>query len=110
MTTAGFRRIALGLTGAIEHAHMGHPDFRAGGRIFATVGHPDAKWGMVALTPEQQEELLREHPALTPASGAWGAKGATMVRLAAIDEESLGLVLTLAWQNATAKKPARRRK
>jgi hypothetical protein len=45
-----FRRIALALDGAVEHAHHGHPDFRAHGRIFATLGHPDSQWGMVALT------------------------------------------------------------
>src|SRR5688572_29037591 len=38
MTAAAFRRIALGMSGAVEGAHMGHPDFRTGvgGRIFAT--------------------------------------------------------------------------
>jgi hypothetical protein len=36
-----FRRIALSMTDAIESAHMGHPDFRANGRIFATLS-PDA--------------------------------------------------------------------
>ena len=59
MTASGFRRIALGMKDASEGAHMGHPDFRVGGRIFATLGYPDAKWGMVALTPEQQEEARR---------------------------------------------------
>ena len=109
MTANGFRRIALGMKDASEGAHMGHADFRVGGRIFATLGYPDAKWGMVALTPEQQEDALREHEALSPAKGAWGAKGATMVRLAAIDEEALGAALTQAWQNAVAKSPTRRK-
>lgn len=108
MTAKGFRRIALGMRDAFEGAHMGHADFRvSGGRIFATLGYPDAKWGMVALTPEQQQEALRAHEAMTPAKGAWGAQGATMVRLAAIDEEALGAALTMAWQNAVAKGPAR---
>jgi hypothetical protein len=31
-----FRRIALGMEGAVEGAHMGHPDFRVNNRIFAT--------------------------------------------------------------------------
>lgn len=107
MTAKGFRRIALGMTGALEGAHMGHADFRVGGRIFATLGYPDGKWGMVALTPEQQETALRECDALSPAKGAWGANGATMVRLAKIDEETLGAALTMAFQNAVAKGPAR---
>ena len=108
MTARGFRRIALGMTGAVEGSHMGHADFRVGGRIFATLGYPDAKWGMVSLTPEQQETALREHKAMTPAKGAWGAQGATMVRLAGIDEETLGAALTQAWQNAVAKAAAKR--
>jgi hypothetical protein len=108
MTASGFRRIALGMTDATEGAHMGHADFRVSGRIFATLGYPDAKWGMVALTPEQQEDALREHEAMSPAKGAWGAKGATLVRLAAVDEDTLGAALTQAWQNAVAKSTPKR--
>ena len=50
MTAKEFRRIALGLTDAIEGSHMGHPDFRVNGRIFATL-HPDNKFGMVKPNP-----------------------------------------------------------
>ena len=108
MTPAGFRRMALGLRDAVEQAHHGHPDFRVGGRIFATLGYPDRKWGMVSLTPEQQRTFVREHPdAFVPAKGAWGEQGSTTVRLDAVGEESLGEALTLAWQNTVAKGPAR---
>jgi hypothetical protein len=110
MTPTAFRRIALGLKEAVEHAHHGHPDFRVGGRIFATLGFPDRKWGMVALTPDQQRTSLREHPdVFTPAKGAWGEQGATLVRLGAIDEETLGEALTQAWRNAVEKGPVRKR-
>jgi hypothetical protein len=108
MTANGFRRIALGMEGASESAHMGHPDFRVNGRIFATLGYPDPKWGMVALTREQQRSSVRDHEALTPAKGAWGEQGATLVRLASIDEETLGAALTMAWQNAVNKGRAKR--
>lgn len=104
---AGFRRIALALKDAVEGAHMGHPDFRVGGRIFATL-HADLKTGMVALTPEQQREFIQEHPAaFAPESGAWGRQGSTAVRLNAVDDETLGAALTLAWQNAIAKGASR---
>ena len=64
-----FRRIALGMKGAVEGAHMGHPDFRVNGKIFATL-HPDLQTGMVKLTPAQQEVLVREHPsAFAPENG-----------------------------------------
>ena len=108
MTPTGFRRIALGLKGAVEQSHHGHPDFRMGGRIFATLGYPDSKWGMVVLTPDQQRLFVRDHPGVfVPAAGAWGDQGSTTVRLDRIDEEALGEALTLAWRNAIEKGPTR---
>jgi hypothetical protein len=107
LTSTDFRRIALGMTNAAEGAHMGHPDFRAGGRIFATI-HPDHECGMVKLTPDQQLKFVREHPAFVPENGAWGRQGCTRVRLDAVDEDTLGEAMTLAWQN-TAKQPPSRR-
>lgn len=108
MTANGFRRIALGLDGAEERAHQGHPDFRVGGRIFASLGYPDAKWGMVVLTPVQQRATVEDHgDAFAPVKGAWGEQGCTSVKLAAADDESLGEAMTLAWQNAIAKGPSR---
>jgi hypothetical protein len=103
MTAEDFRRIALGMKDAIESAHMGHPDFRVNNRIFATLHH-DHAWGMVNLTPEQQQRFIRASPkAFVPEPGAWGRQGCTAVRLDAVDEETLGEALTLAWQNTAAK-------
>jgi hypothetical protein len=103
-----FRRLALALDGTIESAHMGHPDFRAHGRIFATIQH-DPAWGGLLLTPEQQQRFLREHPdAFKPAAGAWGAAGSTLVHFASIDEEIMGELLTLCWQNAAGKNVGRK--
>jgi len=108
MTPAGFRRIALALTDVVEHAHHGHPDFRVGGRVFASLGYPDGKWGMVVLTPDQQRSFARQHPdVFVAAKGAWGAQGCTTVRLDAVGDEALGEALTLARQNAVAKGPTR---
>jgi hypothetical protein len=102
MTAAGFRRIALGLDGAIESAHMGHPDFRANGKIFATIKH-DNKSGMVKLTPEQQEKFVQDDPAaFMPENGAWGRAGCTNVIFRSVDEDMLGEAMTLAWQNTKA--------
>jgi len=107
MTANGFRRIALGMKGAIEGSHMGHPDFRAHGRIFATL-KPGLKAGMVVLTPEQQAVFVREHPgAFAPENGSWGRQGCTGVLLAAVDEETAGEALTLAWQNSATKAKAK---
>jgi|SRR5688572_9079968 hypothetical protein len=106
MSADDFRRIALGMEGAVESAHHGHPDFRVVGRIFATLGYPNREWGMVNLTPEQQRAQVRDHPrAFVPVKGTWGEQGSTNVRLDAIDDDTLGEAMTLAWQNARAKGP-----
>jgi hypothetical protein len=107
LTAEDFRRIALAMPDAVEGAHMGHPDFRANGRIFATL-HADHQWGKVKLTPDQQGRFMRDFPgAFAPESGAWGRQGCTAVRLDAVDEETLGEALTLAWRNNTTKTPRR---
>ncbi len=109
-TAKDFRRIVLGMDGAIEGAHMGHPDFRVGGRIFASLHH-DLKTAMVKLRPDQQDQFVREHSAVfAPESGAWGRQGYTRVRLEAAGEETLGEAVTLAWQNAVAQPKAARGK
>ena len=99
MTAKDFRRIALGMEGAVEASHMNHPDFRVNGKIFATI-HPDNAQGMVKLTPEQQERFIRENPKMFhPAAGAWGRGGSTMVAFAHANEDVLGEAMTMAWQN-----------
>jgi hypothetical protein len=101
---ADFRRTALNLPEAVEGAHMGHPDFRVRNKIFASLGVPDAGWGMVKLTPEQQEVLMASEPqAFKPAAGAWGRRGSTHVRLAAIDDATLKSALAMAWRNTAPK-------
>ena len=103
-----FRRIALSLPEVTESAHMGHPDFRTNGKIFATLS-PDGRQGMVKLTPGQQEAFIDANAdVFTPASGAWGRQGCTMVVLALLDEEVLGEAMTLAWQNAVKKGAAKK--
>jgi len=102
-----FRRIALGMENAIESAHMGHPDFRANGRIFATL-HADLQSGMVKLTPDQQREFVQENRgSFSPEAGAWGRQGCTRVLLHAVDEDTLGEAMTLAWQNTAKAGPKR---
>ena len=82
MTPNDFRKLALSLADAIESAHMDHPDFRVGGKIFATLGYPDASWAMVALPPVDQDLFIQADPlAFIPVKGAWGKQGATNVRL-----------------------------
>jgi hypothetical protein len=99
MNSDDFRRIALGMKDAIESAHMGHPDFRINGKIFATL-HGDLQTGMVKLTPEQQRRFVHEEPAVfVPEKGSWGLQGCTAVRLETAREEAVGEALTLASHN-----------
>jgi hypothetical protein len=108
VTPDDFRRIALDMQGAVEGAHMGHPDFRANGRIFASLHANDAT-GMVRLTPEEQHELMRLKPKMfVPSSGAWGRQGCTNVVLAFADARTLRQAMTLAWEGVMAKPPARK--
>jgi YjbR len=110
MSSDDFRHLALGMDGATESAHMGHPDFRANGKIFATL-HADLDWGMVKLTPDQQQRLVHEnHATFAPENGAWGRAGCTKVRLDSVDEDTLGDAMTLAWQNIAKKSASERSK
>ncbi len=100
MTPEEFRKMALSLPQASEGAHMGHPDFRVGGKIFATLSPPGLGWAMVKLTPEQQESFVQAEPEVfTPFNGAWGRGGATKVQLRAAKKRSLRTALVLAWRD-----------
>ena len=99
MTANEFRRIALSLPETAEHSHMGHPDFRVNDRIFATLGYPDDDHGMVILPPDQQGDFVREYPdVFSPAKGAWGKSGSTIVRLAGVNKQTLQRAIELAWR------------
>src|SRR5258708_7637976 len=103
MSQDRFRRVALGLPGAIEGAHQGHADFRVGKRIFATLGYPDDNWRMVKLTPGQQSMLVEAEPeTFRPVPGGWGRGGSTNVQLARADPVTLQSALTMAWQEHRA--------
>jgi hypothetical protein len=105
MTPSHFRQLALGFAEVVESAHMSHPDFRVGGKIFATLGYPDGEHGMVVLPAEEQKQLIKSHPKIfAAAKGAWGKQGSTTVRLAGVDKATLRSVLEIAWRNKAPKK------
>lgn len=109
MTAQEFRGLALDLKGAEERSHMNHPDFRAHGRIFATLGYPDESFAMVKLRPDDQKQLVDAHPQMfRPVKGAWGLQGSTTVILARAKTEIVAQALDLAWQES-AKVPAKKR-
>ena len=88
---------------------MNHPDFRVKGKIFATLSaHPE--WGMVALTPEEQQNYLNAAPeAFTPAAGAWGRGGSTMVRLKAAKKTMVKQAMQAAWTAKSATPPRKKK-
>ena len=100
------RRIALSFPEAVEAAHMGHPDFRVCGKIFAGL-FPAKGIATAKLPPEIQDVLLREQPdVFKPAAGAWGRQGWTEIKLAAADGETLKRALATAWRLTAPKRLA----
>ena len=105
MTPDQFRKIALSQADTIESQHMGHPDFRVGGKIFASLGKPSDEWAMVKLTTEQQAALCEaDAAAFQPCKGAWGKQGYTNVKLAVVKTASVRSAIRLAIENVSSTK------
>jgi hypothetical protein len=99
MNAEDFRRLALRLDGAEEGSHMGSPDFRVGGKIFATLASETKGYGNLMLTPDQQAAFVEGLPdVFLPIAGGWGRMGMTHIRLAAATEEVLAGALQAAWK------------
>jgi hypothetical protein len=99
MNVADFRRIALSLPGAEERSHMGNPDFRVDGRIFATLASAKQGYGNLMLSVEQQTAFVEEMPEVfLPIPGGWGRMGSTHIRLAEATEDVLYGALHTAWK------------
>ena len=115
MTADAFRKLALGMKDATEGSHFGSPDFRVGGRIFATLSLEKQGYGVLLLTPEQQAGMAADAPEIfSPVPGGWGESGSTRVLLQAARTDILESALRIAWQNRFEKnsqrKPAAKRK
>jgi hypothetical protein len=107
VTANDFRKIALSLPKTEERAHMSHPDFRVGGKIFATLGYPDKTRGMVKLSPEDQHYFSKDHPdAFIPVKGTWGRRGDTSVYLKATKKDVLHRAIKAAWRNTAPRRLA----
>ena len=113
MNASDFRRIALSFAGAAESSHMGAPDFRAGGRIFATLASEEQGYGNLMLALEQQADFVRELPEVfLPIPGGWGRMGMTHIRLAQASEDVLEGALRTAWKLRVEKnaRPSRKKR
>ena len=107
MTAAEFRRMALSLPEAVEASHMAHPDFRVAGKIFATLGYPNERFGVVMLSPQDQDLMMRDYPkAFAPAAGKWGAAGSTTILLREASKRAVAIALETAWRKRAPKRLA----
>ena len=110
MTPNEFRELALSFPEVIESAHMHHPDFRVGGKIFATLGYPDNDSAMVKLSADDQKEFVRTSPGIfTRVKGAWGRQGGTNIYLPAATIKIVREALTAAWRNTAPKRLSKNR-
>ena len=108
MNADDFRKLALAIADAVESSHVGHPDFRLHGKIFASLGYPDDSHGMVKLTPEQQATFMSDAPAVfSPCAGTWGRQGSTNVALAQATAALVQAALTAAAKNVDSKRNKR---
>jgi hypothetical protein len=105
MTGADFRGIALSMPEATEGSHFGNTDFRVGGKIFATLSLEKEGFGVLLLSPEQQEGMVQDAPdVFSPVPGGWGRKGSTRVSLRRVTPDILEAALRTAWQKRAPKR------
>ena len=108
MTPRQFAKIALSFPETVESEHMGHPDFRVGGKIFASLSDADGKLGMVKLNPTQQAAYLEtDSEIFQPCNGAWGRAGCTYILLALANAKIARAALELAYENVIDAQPKR---
>ncbi len=91
------RGLALMLPETVAGAHQGHPDFRVGGRIYATLW-TDEERVVLRLTHERQAGMVAAEPdVFEPVPGTWGSRGWTSLALDAAEEDLLRRGLLNAW-------------
>src|SRR5882757_4740995 len=116
-TPEDLRRIALALPEAYEDMHRRRPAFRVQARIFAMLGvtgeaslFTSLGWDNVAvvkLDREDQLNMIAAHPDAVQETEIYGHHGWTYVRLEAVDEQALAILLRLAWTHVAPKRLSR---
>ncbi|NJD87580.1 MAG: MmcQ/YjbR family DNA-binding protein [Betaproteobacteria bacterium] len=102
VSVAAARRIALACPEAVEGAHMGHPDFRVGGKIFMTLW-PAERRAVVKLPIADQQALVQMDPEAF-SLGGWSHQGWTGVQLARVNAGQLRLLASAAWRNVAPRR------
>lgn len=92
------RSLALMLPEVVEGAHKGNPDFRLGGRIFATLWVDEDRL-VVRLSADDLSSLDEaDRDLLAPVPGAWGRRGWASINLWEADEDVVRTILVAAWR------------
>jgi hypothetical protein len=113
-SAADLRRLALALPETYEDLHRRRPAFRVNARIFAMLGVAGntslfASLGLddvavVKLDREDQLNMAAAYPDAVQPTETYGHHGWTYVRLDAIEEATLAMVLRLGWIHVAPKR------
>ncbi len=109
MTPDAFSTLAVRAGhGVVTYPILEAVQYRFGGKAFATVGWPAAGWAAIKLDPRDQDWALALSEGLAAEPGGRRRAGVVLVRLAAVDEAVIELVLSAAWRHAAQRKSATR--
>ena len=107
MDADAFLALALGLPETRLGSHMGNPDIRVRGKIFAGPAGSRGK-AILKFTPEQQEMMCDAEPSIFASEdGYWGRVGWTRLVVEAADEATAESALWAAWRNVAPKSLAK---
>lgn len=108
MTPDAFSTLAARVGhGVVTRPILDTVQFRFGGKAFATLGWPAVGWAVVKLDPRDQDWALSLSEGLAAEPGGRRRAGVVLVRLAAVDDDVVELVLSAAWRHAAQRKPGR---
>ena len=103
VTISNARKILLSLPEASEGAHMGHPDFRVGNRIFASLAPRKKKIAVVKLSIANQVALLQMDPDAFSLNG-WSQQGWTNVHLDKVTPTRFRTIAKESWTTVSSAK------
>ena len=93
--------------GVVTYPILDAVQFRFGGKAFATLGWPATGWAVIKLDPRDQDWAMSLSEGLAAEPGGRRRAGVVLVRLAAVDDAVVELVLSAAWRQAAQRKAAR---
>jgi hypothetical protein len=91
------RELVAGLSGAVEGAHHGHPDFRVGKKIFATLSEAEDR-AALRLTQLEARELASSQPAVFRLVSDREPYAYVSVLLEGVAEDEFADLLEQAWK------------